>query len=143
MKDFIELRRIFAIVTRRLWLIVLLTAVATSIGVFVSRSQTPIYQATTTMLVGQFIQSTSVNRADIQTSADVAKTYADIALRQPVLDKVIETLKLDVTARGLKNQVRVKAIEGTQLIEVTAEATSAEAARSIADEVAAQLIALS
>lgn len=143
MKDFIELRRVLAIITRQLRLLVFLTAVAALTGLLFSRSQTPVYQATTTMLVGQLMQTISVNRTDIQTSADVAKTYADIALRQPVLDEVVGELGLEETWQDLKKQVQVKAIEGTQLIEVTAEADSAKTARSIADSVANQLIALS
>jgi non-specific protein-tyrosine kinase len=143
MKDFIELRRIIAILRGHFWLLVGLSTLAALIGLFISRSQTPVYEATTTLLVGQFMQSTSVNRADIQTSTDVARTYADIALRQPILKGVAEALKLDQTWQDLKKQVRVKAIEGTQLLEVTAEATSPATARAIADKVASQLIAVS
>jgi len=143
MKDFIELRRIFAILRAQRWLLLAATILAALIGLLISRSQTPVYQATTTMLVGEFMQSANVDRADIQTSTEVAKTYADIALRQPVLNKVVETLKLGVAWQGLKKQVQVKVVEGTQLIEVTAEATSPDIARAIADELAKQLIAIS
>src|SRR5215218_3184648 len=143
MKDFIELRRILTIITSHLWLLVFLSSLAAVLGLLISRSQTPVYQATTTLLVRQFMQSSNVNRIDIQTSTDVAKTYADIALRQPILSEVVETLKLDQTWQELKKQVKVKAIEGTQLLEVTAEANSPATARAIADNVASQLFAIS
>mgnify|MGYP003291517245 CR=1 FL=1 len=89
------------------------------------------------------MQTTSVSRTDFQTSMDVAKTYADIAQREPVLDRVVSALELNETWQTLKEQVHVKALEGTQLIEITAEARTPEMARAIADQVAAQLIVIS
>src|SRR6476619_4413997 len=128
MKDFIELRRILTIIAGQWWVLVILTAIAAVTSLLVSLGQPRVYAATTTLLVGQSRQSSSVNRTDIQTSADVAKTYAEIALRQPVLNAVVETLKVGQSWKGLQQQVRVRTIEGTQLLEVTAEAPSPAAA---------------
>jgi non-specific protein-tyrosine kinase len=143
MNDFVELRRVFAVIMSRPWLVIGATLAGVLVGLLISRGQTPVYQATTTMLVGQFMQSTTVSRTDMQTSVDAAKMYADLALRQPVLDSVVSALELDMTWQQLKKQVRVKAVEGTQLIEVTVEANSPEAAQDIANQVAAQLITIS
>ena len=142
MSDFIELRRIFSIIKGRRWLVIAVTLAGALVGLLISRSQTPIYEATTTLLVGQFMQAPTVNRSDIQTSVDVARTYADIGLRQPVLDSVVKALGLDETWQELKSQVRIKALEATQLIEVTAEARTPEMARAIADQIAAELITI-
>lgn len=143
MNDFIELRRITAVIMRRKWLVIAVTLAGALLGLLVSRTQTPVYEATTTLLVGQFMQTTSVTSNDMQTSADAARTYVDIALRQPVLDRVVSALELDGTWQDLKNRLQIKAIEGTQLIEVTAEAPSPDMARAIADQVVAQLITIS
>jgi non-specific protein-tyrosine kinase len=143
MNDFIEIRRILTMLMSRRWLVVGVTLAGALLGLLVSRIQTPVYDATTTMLVGQFMQTTSVSRTDFQTSMDVAKTYADIAQREPVLDRVVSALELNQTWQTLKEQVHVKALEGTQLIEITAEARTPEMARAIADQVAAQLIVIS
>src|SRR4030067_2397747 len=142
MNDFIELRRLIVIALKRWWLIVLMTALAASLGYSISRIQTPVYQATATMLIGQIFQSTSPDRADIQTSEALAQTYADIAHRQLVLQEVVETLGLNVTWQSLRKRVQVESITGTQLLQVRVEADSPEVARRIADEVANQLILL-
>ena len=46
MNDFIELRRLIVIALKRWWLIVLMTALAASLGYSISRIQTPVCQAT-------------------------------------------------------------------------------------------------
>lgn len=143
MNDFIELRRVMAIVLRRWWLIAVLAAAAALLGFAASKQQTPVYSATTTLVVGQFMQSTNVNRTDIQTSTEVAKTYADIVVRQPVLGEVVKSLGLKESWQDLKKRVRVKTIEGTQLIEINVEANSSVLAADIANKIANQLIAIS
>gem|GEM_PF-2966272 len=107
------------------------------------RSQTPVYQATATMLVGQIMQSTSLSREDVQMSVAFAQTYSDIAVRQPVLKGVVEKLELIESWQKLRKRVRVSPVEGTQLISIVVEYDSPEMARKIADEVANQLILLS
>lgn len=141
MNDFIELRRVVAIVLKRWWLILLIVAIITPLGYAYSRRQPPVYQATSTLLVGQFMQSTNLSKADIQTSEGFAQTYADLALRQPVLEGVITQLNLKENWQKLQQKVTVKSITGTQLIEITAEANSPQLASNIANAIGDQLIA--
>jgi len=123
--------------------LVVLTAIAAVIGNIISRQQTPVYQATTTVLVGESIRSTHVDRVDIQVSEALVQTYVEIAQRQPVLQGVVAALNLDQSWQALYKQVQVTQIENTQLIEIVVEADSAEMARMIADEIVNQLILLS
>jgi len=140
MNDFVELQRLFNTVLRRWWLLVVFTAIAATIGYTISQRQTPVYEATVTILVGDITKTTNLNREDVQMSALFAQTYADLAIRQPVLQGVVEMLKLNETWEDLRKRVRVAYKDGTQLIEIKAEAISPEMARSIADEVAYHLI---
>src|SRR5574341_970973 len=143
MNDFIELRQVTTIILRRWWLLVLLIAVGAMGGYAISRGQKPVYQATTTVLVGESIKSSSVDRVDIQISEALIQTYVEIASRQPVLQGVVTTLNLGESWQDLKKQVTVNPIENTQLIEIVVEANSPELAQRIADEIVNQLILLS
>jgi non-specific protein-tyrosine kinase len=113
------------------------------IGYWASQQQPRVYQASTTLMVGQSIQATVLDSREIQTSEQLALTYASIARRQPVLQSVVDRLSLDDTWQRLKSRVKVAPVEGTQLLEITVEAGSPEEARVTADEVAHQLILLS
>ncbi len=131
------------IILRRWWLLIILPIIATTVGYLISIRQPSVYQATTTILIGQNIQSADVNRTDIQASEALALTYADLTVRQPILQNVIDKLNLGVSWRNLRNRIHAEPVTGTQLLEINVEANSPELARSIADEVANQLILLS
>src|SRR5687767_1559926 len=143
MNDFIELRRVSAIILRRWWWLALITILGALAGYIISRQQTPVYQATTTILVGDSIKSTSVDRTDIQVSEALVLTYVEIARRQPVLEGVVRALNLNESWQSLNSHIQVKQIESTQLIEIVVEANSPDMARMIADEIVNQMILLS
>lgn len=143
MNDFVELRNIIITGLKWWWLMVVLTALAAASGYVVSQRQTPVYEASTTLIVGQTIQTVNPNNGDILLSERLARTYADMARRQPVLQAVIETLNLSSSWRALKGRVQAMLVTDTQLVEITVKASSPEEARQIADEIAHQLILLS
>jgi len=143
MNDFVELRQTIAIVRRWWWLVVLGAVAGAAIGYGVSRTRPPVYEAYTTLIVGQSIQSTQLDTRDIQASERLAQTYASIAQRQAVLQKVVETLNLSSSWRNLQSRVQAKLLEGTQLLEIRVTAGEADEARDSTDEIARQLILLS
>jgi non-specific protein-tyrosine kinase len=143
MSDFIEIRRYITALVRWWWLLILVTAVAAGTGYWVSQKQPRVYEASATIMVGQSIQATQLDSRDIETSGQLALTYASIAQRQPVLQGVVDRLSLNATWQHLKNRVKATHVVGTQLLEITVEAGSPEEAQATADEVANQLILLS
>lgn len=120
------------------WLLVACTFVAGATS-YVSTLQMPrIYQATTTIIVGQSLQKANPSGQDIYISQQLAQTYAQMVKRRPILQGAAQALGLpfapapeDVTARQ---------VAGTQLLEISVRDTEPERARSLADEIARQLI---
>ncbi len=143
MNDFIELRKVILGILKWWWLLFLVTAATTATGYSFSMRMPRVYQAVTTLMVGGTIQSTDLNRADLQTSESLAQTYANIARLQPVMQGVIDALELDTSPGALRDRVRADFIVGTQLLQIRANASTPEEAELIADEVAGQLILLS
>ena len=84
MDELVELRQYLAMVRKWWWLMILGAAAAASIGFGVSQAQPRMYEAVTTLIVGQAIQSSAPDSKDIQTSGQLALTYAVIVRRQPV-----------------------------------------------------------
>lgn len=138
-----ELRQYIAIGLKWWWLMALLTGVAAATSYMVSIRQTPVYEATTTLIVGQSIQATQLESTDIFISERLARTYANMARRQPVLQAVVETLSLVDTWKELRERVRISPVSDTQLLEIVVEAHSSDEAQITADEIAHQLILLS
>lgn len=143
MDNYFEPRQIIITLLRWWWLLVLGTLIAVAIGYGISQTQTPVYKATTTVMVGGFIQAPQISRDDIVARDAFTQAYAEMALRQPVLDGVVKTLDLKVSWKQLGDMVSVAIVENTPLIEISAEANSPESAQAIAAEIANQLILLS
>lgn len=143
MNDFVELRKVIAVLIKQSRLIIALAVIAAIAGYAYSQSQVPVFRATSTIIVGQSIQSTDISRGDFDVSRTLAQTYADMARRQPVLNAVAQALDLPEDWKDLKKRVRVQLVLDTQLLEISAEASSPAEAQLIADQVAHQLILLS
>ncbi len=129
MNDFVELSRLVGVILRRWWLLVAFIAIGASIAYVMSQSQTPVYQATTTILVGQSIKSPQLVRTDLQTSDALVQTYVEMTHRQPVLEGVIAALQLNTSWDKLNKQVTASQVLGTQLIEIKVEAGSSRTAK--------------
>lgn len=143
MNDYVEVKSLIIIAIKRWWLIIGLAVIGVAGGYLISRGQTPIYEATTTILVGEIFESTELDRTDILTSQLVATTYAEMVRRRPVLEGVVESLNLTQSWRQLKDQVKVILIEGTQLIQITVEDSSPSRAQMLVNEIANQVISIS
>lgn len=140
MDNFIELRQLFASLLRRWWILLMGAVIAGGIGYFYSRMQTPVYAATTTVYVGRPIQSSNLERVDLQLGAELALTYADFVRRKPVLQGAIDVLQLEDSWQELRDRVEVGSVDSTQLLEIRVTADSPTAAQQTADEIARQLI---
>jgi len=135
-----EIRQYLAVVWKWWWLIVLSTAIAAIPTFTASRSAPPIYQTTTTVMVGQSIESPNPTSQDIWTAQSLAETYAQLIRRQPILEGAINALGLDMNWQALTGRVSASLIEGTQLLEIRVLDTDPQRAKAIADEIANQLI---
>ena len=131
-------------VLRRWYLLLLLTIGGAGIGYVASSVVPPVYQATTSILVGQPLQAADLSKDDIEASQQLALTYADVVRRQPILDGVVKSLDLYASWQDLRDRVHTELPpDNPQLIVLTVDAASPGEAVDIASETADQLIALS
>jgi non-specific protein-tyrosine kinase len=135
-----DLQQYFKGVLRWWWLIALSTVIAAGASYYVSQQQPKIYQTATTLMVGQAIQKANPTNNDFYTSQLLAESYAQMAVRQPILQATIESLDLPLEWQWLRGQVYAAPLPQTQLLSVAVEDTSPERAVAIADEIAYQLI---
>jgi capsular polysaccharide biosynthesis protein len=140
----VELRTIVVATLRRWWLVVPLTLLAAGAAYAVSLSITPVYRASTSVLVGGGLDDTNVSADDIDVSEHLTLAYADMVGRQPVLQGVVDSLGLRTTWQQLRTRVHGELVPGnTELIVITADGPSTEEATEIASATATQLVAIS
>lgn len=143
MQDFLDLGLILRSIRRYWWIPILGVLLAGIMGASYAYTREPIYEAKSSLIIGQTIQAINPSRSSIEIIQLLAVTYADLALREPALQAVIDNLDLDTTWDELATRVDADAVEDTQLLEITAEAPTPIEASNIADELARQLIGLS
>ncbi len=135
-----ELKQYWSIVWKWMWLIVLSTGIA-AVSSYLATSQSPrIYQASTTLLIGQSIQNLNPNAQDLYTSQQLALTYVQIVKTEAVLQGAIDALELKMSPDQLRGNVNAAIVQGTQLIDLKVVDTNPARAQAIANEVANQLI---
>src|SRR6478752_10214534 len=138
MKETISLRDLFAVLRKRLWLIVLITIIAATVsGVISFFVLTPVYESKTQILVNQAKNDQQLyNNQTVQTNVQLINTYNDIIKSPAILDKVIKELKLDGSAQSLSGKIQVTNAENSQVAQIVVQDTSAKRATQIANTTA-------
>ena len=135
MQETVELREYFFIIKKWLWLIILSMLLAGGTAFAVSKWMvSPIYQASTTLLITQSSNPTTFSYQDILSSQRVAQTYAELLQKRPVLEETLKRLGytyIDLDKPPFK--VKVRPVRDTQLIELYVESIYPRLAKEIAD----------
>jgi len=135
-----ELRHYVSAMWKWSWLIVLATVLAMGSSYWATARMPHIYRSSTTLMVGQFMQTANPTQQDFYLSQQLAQSYVQLVRRQPILQATIDALGLQMDWRELAAQVHAAPIAGTQLIEISAVGPDPQLARVLADEIARQLI---
>lgn len=133
-----DLRNYINLIRKWLWLVVLCSLLAGAVTFFVTRRQTPIYQATATVFINQARSTTGrADYTDIITSERVARTYAAMLQDWPTLDEAAIALGYPggIAAMQAAHDVSVSVtpVRDTQLIQVTVQSSDPELAARVAN----------
>lgn len=127
-----ELREYAAIIWHWLWLIILGTLLAGGTAFIVSRQMTPIYSASTTLLINQARSPNAASYQDIITSERIAKTYAKLMTQRPILERMMTLVELTEDNFDT-DSIQVTPVRDTQLIRISAEHASPQIAAEVAN----------
>jgi non-specific protein-tyrosine kinase len=140
-EDTIELRWVFQVVRRWLWLIVGGTLLGAASAFLISSQMPPVYSASVTLLVQSAGSETSGDYRDILASERLASTYSRMLKGRPVMEGTISQLEMNESPEELVDKIEVKLIEDTQLIRLSVEHSEPVLAARLANTVAQVFIA--
>lgn len=132
----VDLREYLAVLRARKWSIFLVTAIVVGSALFFSYRQTPLYAATTRLLVKGVPTDSSgfVALPNLQTEAEILNS-------EPVALRVISDLDLDIAPRALIDGVEVEpAAETAQVLALSYTSPDPALARDIPNSFAANYI---
>jgi capsular polysaccharide biosynthesis protein len=138
MEETISLKELLETLKKRMVMIILITMTAgLASGVISYFFLTPIYQATSQILVNQAKNEQSFySPSEVQTNLQLINTYNVIIKSAPILDKVIAQLDLDMTAEQLKGNITVSSETDSQVVNVSVQNPDPNIAADIANKTA-------
>jgi capsular polysaccharide biosynthesis protein len=138
MEETISLKELLETLRKRLMLIVLITITAVLVSGVVSYFViTPIYQASTQILVNQAkSDQTLYNYNEVQTNLQLINTYNVIIKSPAILDKVAEDLNVGLTASQINGEITVASEKDSQVINLSVQDPNPNRAAKIANKTA-------
>lgn len=138
MEETINIREIFRVLRKRLWLITLIAIVAATCSAVVSFFVlTPIYETKTQILVNQSKSEQQLYTPQtVQTNVQLINTYNDIIKSPAILDKVVKKLNLKQSAQSLSSQIQVTSAQDSQVAQIVVQGASPKLVTEIANTTA-------
>ncbi|MFH1958166.1 MAG: polysaccharide biosynthesis tyrosine autokinase [bacterium] len=144
----IDLRNILSIASKRKWLIVISFLIATAAAVIYLQFKTPVYRATTTLLIEKELSKSSVREViGIETrDKDYYQTQYAIIKSRNLAEEVIKTLNIAGAENpknyvsGLIGAITVKPVGSTRLVDISVDDPNPGKAEVIANTLAEKYI---
>ncbi|MEB2492982.1 Wzz/FepE/Etk N-terminal domain-containing protein [Peribacillus frigoritolerans] len=138
MEETISIKDIFQTLMKRWKLITLLTLIAALISGSISYFLlTPVYQASTQILVNQKQSKNQLDSNQIQSNIDMINTYSVIIKSPAILEKVINNLELPQSVDQLSQRITINSQENSQVFSLTVQDSNPAKAVEIANTVSA------
>lgn len=144
MEEELDLRQIWEALKKR-WVIIVsisLIAALTS-GIVSFLILNPVYQASTTMIIGKKAVDEGSQQASqlldnnvLQANKQLALTYSEIAKSRTVEENVIRELNLPLTVEQLDGKVTVAPLKNTEILEIAVQDNDPQLAAQIANSTA-------
>lgn len=137
-RDTIDLEDLLYDMWKHLYILVIATIIAGAIGYSVSVYLiTPEYEAAVTMIVNtKQDNTTTVTNDNITSAQNLVATYSIIIKSNTVLNRVIDSLDLDMEYKDLYEMISVAAVDNTQIMRVAVRNPDIELATKIVGEIA-------
>jgi capsular polysaccharide biosynthesis protein len=107
--------------------------ISSSITYFV---MTPVYQATTQILVNQKNEQNQIDLNQLRNNVDLINTYSEIIKSPVILEKVINKLSLTQSVEQLKQRITINSQENNQIFYIVVEDPNAGKAVEMANTMA-------
>lgn len=141
----VETRWLLELLWKKLWLIVLVTAVCITAALVVTRLfVTPLYRSSALFYVNNYIsvgeeEIVVIGSSDLNAAQKLVDSYLVILKTGDTLDAVIAEAAVDRTAAELREMVSAAAVNATEIFEITVTGPDAQEARRIAQAITAVL----
>lgn len=134
----IDLREIFEIIRKRVWIIILLAVISVAVSGIISYFVLePVYETSTTLMVSKpNNEEAMIQYSDVLLNQKLVKTYGEIIKSRNISRQVIEKLNLNITPKQLIQKIIVSPVKDTEIVQIKVSHTNPELAMDIANKLA-------
>ena len=137
----LDLKELFVMFWNKKAQIILVVLIFIAIGVIYTVGfTTPKYSASTSLLLAgsgsSGTQTNTITTTDVTLNSKLVSTYSELVKSKNVIRQVISNLGIDIDEEQLKNNITVKSVKSTELIEISVTDKYATNASKIANEMA-------
>lgn len=126
----IDLREIFFLLWRKIWILLLAAAAGgIIIGSYSYYFITPTYQSTAKVYIVSGSADSLVSLSDIQIGSSLTKDYLILVKSRPVVEKVIDNLDMDISYRSMAKKIDVSNEDGTRIVNITVTDTNPQVSK--------------
>ncbi len=139
LREEIDLREIFQIIKKRLYLVIIIPLLAVlASGVVSYFFMEPLYKAPTTLMLWKDVEmdQTTMRASDLDFNRKLASTYREIARSRLVAEETIEKAGLNMSPDRLSGMIEVSSVGDTEIISISATYRDPEKAASLANIIA-------
>lgn len=129
----VDLRRYRALFNQWWWLAALITMAAFLLVLIISALMPATYRSSTTLLVNQSAGTRIASEESVKTSELLARTYAEMIVKRPVLEKTIQRVGIAMSPAELSEMLTVTTVKGTQLVVVSVQGPDASLVADLAN----------
>lgn len=134
--EVIDLMELFYALKKRILIILAVMVVgAVAAGAYTKLLVTPMYSATSTILV-LTKETTLSSIADLQMGSQLTQDYSILLTSRTVMQDVIDNLDLDMNYQQLKGSITIDYPQNTRIMKITVTNADPKMAKEIVDEVA-------
>ena len=138
-----ERRELIKIVRRWWWLLVLAAMAAGTAAYWLAQGDASVYESRSRLIVGPGVKGASPDLDDLRAGGHLMRTYAELPTTNPLLERIIDRLNLNMSPDTLRDMIELRPNEETQILSILVRAPTARSAVRIANEVADTVILIS
>lgn len=139
-----EIQSVFQAVLRWWWVCILAMAISAGTAFYISRDEQRYYVARASLMVSNSLLNPRPDQYQLSVALSLARFYAELAQRSPILQPVQEKLQLPFSWEFISSQMLVtNIVPSANMLEVVVTDSNPERAAAIANAIGEQLVTYS
>lgn len=132
----IDIKELLTYIKEKIWIVgIALVLSVTASLIYTGLIKQPIYKSSTTYVLISDSSNEGITTSEVTLNEKLIATYKEIIKSRNILEKVIDSLKLDMTTQELARSISVEQVSTSSMIKITVSNSDPETAKKIAETI--------